>query len=89
MTQYYDVVERQRLINEATDWAEKVKAIHAHSLDSMYYDNRPEDTADGKGVTDVEYNNGVIVRYQNGEVIHTFGVKLTGDELLDSYTRYN
>jgi len=89
MTQYYDVVEKQRLINEATDWAEKVKAIHAHSLDSMYYDNRPEDTADGKGVTDVEYNNGVIVRYQNGEVIHTFGVKLTGDELLDSYTRYN
>jgi len=89
MTQYFDVVERQRLINEATDWAEKVKAIHAHSLDSMYYDNRPEDTADGKGVTDVEYNSGVIVRYQNGEVIHTFGVKLTGDELLDSYTRYN
>ena len=89
MTQYYDVVERQRLINEATDWAEKVKVIHAHSLDSMYYDNRPEDTADGKGVTDVEYNSGVIVRHQNGEVIHTFGTKLTGDALLDTYTRYN
>ena len=89
MTQYNDVVERQRLLNEAFDWSEQVKAIHAHSLNSMHYDDRPEDTSDGKGVTDVEYNSGLIVRHQNGKVIHTFGEKLTGDALLDSYTRHN
>ena len=42
--------------------AAKVKAIHGHSISSMYYDNRPEDTSDGKGVIDVEYNSGRIER---------------------------
>jgi len=53
----------------------------------MWYDNRPEDTANGKSVTDVEYNSGVIERRQDGEVIHTFGKKLTGAALVDAYTR--
>jgi len=45
------------------------------------------DTADGKSVTDVEYNTGVIKRYQNGVHIHTFGHEAKGDELYDLYTR--
>ena len=48
MGQYDEIVERQRQKIAAEDWAAKVKAIHAHSLNSMYYDNRPEDTEDGK-----------------------------------------
>ena len=87
MTQYDETVETQRLIIEAEKWAKQTRAIHVHSLQSMYYDDRPEDTLDGKAVTDYEYNDGVILRYQQGKLIHTFGERLKGAELLDAYTR--
>ena len=86
MTQYYDSVERHRLLLEAEDWSMKTKSIHVHSFSSMWYDDHPEDTADGN-VTDIEYNCGYIVRKKNGKVIRTFGEILKGDALLDSYVR--
>ena len=52
----------------------------------MYYDDRPEDTADSS-VIDKEYNNRVIQRYKEGKLIHTFGEPLTGQALIDSYLR--
>ena len=52
----------------------------------MYYDTRPEDTH-SSAVTDKEFNNGVIERYKNGKLIHTFGEALTGQALIDSYKR--
>lgn len=87
MTQYTKEVEKVRLARDAEMWAKGVSQIHAHSLSSMWYDNRPEDTANGKSVTDIEYNSGVIDRMQAGKLIHTFGEKLTGDALIDVYTR--
>ena len=87
MTQYDETVETQRLIIEAEKWAKQTRAIHVHSLQSMYYDDRPEDTLDGKAVTDYEYNDGVILRYQQGKLIHTFGERLKGVALLDAYSR--
>jgi len=89
MTQYTKSVERQKIMMEAEDWAKSVKSIHAHSLNSMHYDDRPEDTIDGQCVTDTEYNSGVVERSQNGRLIHTFGKKLTGQALLDEYERKN
>jgi hypothetical protein len=53
----------------------------------MFYDDRPQDTADGKCVTDHEFNDGVILRYHKGELIHTFGERLTGAALLDAFSR--
>lgn len=87
MTQYTQEVENVRLRTEAEEWARAIKSIHVHSLSSMHYDNRPKDTEDGKGVTDIEYNSGVVVRKQSGKVIHTFGKKLKGAALVDAYTR--
>ncbi len=89
MTQYDDTVERQRLLLEAEEWAKGVKSLHVHSFDSMWYDDRPQDTKGKKMVTDTEYNNGVITRHQNGKLIHTFGEELTGDKLIDTYVRNN
>ena len=61
MTQYDDTVERQRLMLEAEEWAGKTKGVHAHSIDSMYYDDRPQDTAGmTKTVTDWEFNDGTV-----------------------------
>lgn len=88
MTQYDGDVERQRLMLEAEEWATQCSGIHVHSFNSMWYDDRPEDTADGS-VTDISYNSGIIVRKKNGEIIHTFGKVLKGEELLSAYVRHS
>ena len=62
MTQYNERVEYQRNKIAAEEWAKQVKTIHAHSLDSMWYDTRPQDTENGKTVLDVEFNNGTVRR---------------------------
>lgn len=89
MTQYDGAVEKQRLLLEAEKWAQGVKDIHVHGLSSMWYDDRPEDTADGEYVTDTAYNSGLIKRSKNGKVIHTFGEELTGELLIREYERKN
>ena len=43
MSQYDDVVERQRVKLEAEVWAKQVKSIHAHTTKSMWYETNPED----------------------------------------------
>jgi len=85
MTEYKDAVEEQRLILQAEKWAKEIKSIHIHSLSSMWYDDRPEDTADGKMVTDTEYNDNRIVREQDGKIIHTWGEKKSVKELVQSF----
>jgi hypothetical protein len=87
MTQYDESVQRQRDMIDAEEWSSKIKSIHVHSFDSMHYDTRPEDTADGKSVTDHEFNSGIVQRYQNGKLIHTFGKELKGEELLRAFVR--
>jgi len=86
MTQYKDLVEKRKLMLEAEKWARGLKTMHVHSLQSMWYDNRPQDTEGGQTVTDIEYNDGVVERkLSSGETVY-FGKKLTGDDLLWAYT---
>lgn len=87
MGQYDSLVERQRLLLEAEEWAQGVKGIHAHSLNSMWYDNRPLDTEDGKGVLDIEYNSGLIERKTHDGFTVYFGKQLKGDELIYEYEK--
>ena len=88
MTQYKNQVERQAKLLEAEEWAKGVKGMHAHSISSMWYDTRPQDT-DGKSVLDIEYNDGLIERrLESGEIIY-FGEKLTGDDLIYEWERFN
>ena len=87
MTEYTEEVEKVKIMRQAEEWAKKSSGLHVHSLSSMYYDNRPQDTQGGKSVTDIEYPTGIIKRYQNGKHIHTFGSELKGDALYDLYTR--
>ena len=88
MGQYDSLVERQRVLIKAEQWAIEVKCLHAHSMSSMWYDDRPQDTAKGP-VIDVEYNGGWIDRYQQDVVIHTFGKKFSRSELIDKYETAN
>ena len=87
MTQYDDRVQNQRDKIAAEEWAKTVKSIHAHSLSSMYYDNRPEDTEDGKSVLDVQYNDGTVRRTTSDGGTIVFGKALTGQKLIDAYVR--
>lgn len=88
MTQYKAVVEKQAKLIEAEKWAVGVKAFHAHSLNSMWYDTRPQDTEE-HNVLDIEYNDGLIERrLHTGEVVY-FGNKLTGSALVDEWERNN
>jgi hypothetical protein len=90
MTQYDDRVQYQRDLLAAEEWANNVKCIHGHSLSSMWYDDRPQDTEDGKVVLDVEFNNGTVRRTlskEDGEQTYIFGKPLTGQELVDAYNK--
>ena len=88
MSEYSAIVEETRMAIKAEEWGMSVSAMHAHKFDSMYYDDRPQDTDKGtKSVLDIEYNGGWIERYQDGVLIHTFGKKLGRRELLDAYGR--
>ncbi len=90
MTQYEDKVEYQRQKLAAEEWANRVKCIHAHSLSSLWYDDRPQDTADGQKVVDREFNSGRVERtLENGQVFIFTKYELKGDELIDSYVQNN
>jgi len=86
MTEYSSAVERQKIRLQAEEWGRKISDLHLHSLSSMWYDDRPQDTKKGM-VTDITYCCGVIERWQDGKLIHTFGKRLKGEELVDAYTR--
>ena len=90
MGQYDDRVERQRLLLEAEDWSKTIKSIHVHGCTSMWYETEDsiKDIEDNGQVTDRAFNSGLIYRYRQDELIHTFGEALTGDALIDSYSRH-
>ena len=89
MTQYDETVNNQRLLLEAEEWAKGIKSIHAHSMSSMWYDTRPQDTEKGKSVVGTQYNNGVIRRdILSTNEVFMFGKALTGQALVDEYRKY-
>jgi hypothetical protein len=87
MTQNTKDIEYVQIKREAEIWALGVRQVHAHSLNHMPYDTRPQDTANGKSVVDTEFNSGIIERTQDGKLIHTFGKKLTAAALIAAYTK--
>ena len=89
MTEFDSVVGKRRAQLEAEAWANKVRSIHAHSMDSMWYDTRPQDTENGKRVIDVEYNSGLIKREFTDNDFVYLGTELKGEELLQSYSQNN
>ena len=87
MGQYDDKVERQRVLLQAEEWAKSVKSVHAHSLNSMWYDTRPQDTEEGKSVLDIEYNSGLVKRECSDGLEVYFGRELKGEELIREYSK--
>ena len=89
MTEYDERVERQRILLEAEEWANGIKSLHSHRLDSMWYDTRPQDTEGGRHVVDRSFNDGTVERtLDNGQVV-ILGKRLTGQALIDEYSRHS
>ena len=85
MGQYDELVHKQAIKLAAEKWAGQPKSIHVHKISSMWYDNRPQDT-EKKHVTDTQYNDGSIVREQDGKVLHIFREEqVRGDALIDKF----
>ena len=82
-------VQRQRVLLEAEEWADGVKSIHVHGITSMYYETAESkaDIEKNGHVTDTEYNSGLIVRTRDNKEICTFGIRKTGDDLIDAYQK--
>ena len=82
-------VQRQRVLLEAEEWAEGIKSIHTHRITSMYYETSETkaDIEKNGHVTDTEYNSGLIVRTRGNKEICTFGIRKTGDDLIDAYQK--
>ena len=82
MSQYKDKVELQRKILAAEKYSDSIKGMQVHSMSSMWYDNRPQDT-EKHSVTDVEYMSGKIERtlHDGTKVVLVEGE--TGEKLVD------
>jgi len=80
-------VQRQKILLEAEEWADGIKGIHVHGITSMWYETAESkaDIEKNGQVTDTEYNSGLIVRERNGKKVCTFGIRKTGDDLIDVY----
>ena len=89
MTEYSDMIEWKRKQLLAEEWAKGVQHIHVHSMKSMWYDNRPQDTDSGN-VIDITYNDGTIEReLKSGEIVYMIDIKLTGKELVYEWEKHN
>ena len=88
MSEFDNVVQRQRELLEAEEWAKGIHTLQIHRLYSMYYETADSKKFLDKGhVTDTTYNSGVTIREQNGKVVYKFGKELKGQDLVDSYRR--
>ena len=87
MTEYTDMIESKRKEILAEKWARGVQHIHVHSLKSMWYETRPQDTDSGN-VIDITYNDGTVEReLKSGEIIYMVENQLTGKALIDAWEK--
>ena len=87
MTEYTHLVERQKMLLEAEEWAKQPQSLQAHRLTSMWYETKESKKDFWKVfLVDITYNNGLIVR----EVIREFTeYKMSEEELLRAYGSSN
>tara|TARA_B100000035_G_scaffold138544_1_gene118070 strand:- start:864 stop:1157 length:294 start_codon:yes stop_codon:yes gene_type:complete len=87
MTQYDEKVELQKQILKAEEYKDTPKNLHAHSLDSMWYETEETKPQTKEGVVDVQYMDGRIERtLKNGKKI-TLVEGMKGEDLVQEVTR--
>lgn len=84
MTEYAELVIRRAKEIAAEEWGNKIKGIHIHRLNSMWYEPEPA-VAKDQSVTDVEYNNGRITR----DGVEILAATKDKEELVREWSRHN
>ena len=87
MTQYDEKVELQKQILKAEEYKDTPKNLHAHSLDSMWYETDETKPQTKEGVVDVQYMDGRIERTLNNGKKITLVKGMTGADLVQEVTR--
>lgn len=89
MTEYKERVKLQKQILLAEQYRNNVVAIHAHSLDSMWYETAKTKKDAVKGVVDTQYMDGRIERLVNDGSDRTYLLVegRTGADLVQEVTR--
>ena len=87
MTEYSDIVEKQRAILAAEEMRDTVENLHVHSLNSMWYDNRPQDTENDQMVTDITYMDERIERTLSDGTIILMKQGLKGEDFVRKVQR--
>tara|TARA_B100001939_G_C16685934_1_gene506451 strand:+ start:82 stop:372 length:291 start_codon:yes stop_codon:yes gene_type:complete len=88
MTEYSDIVEKQKAILAAEEMRNMVESLQVHSLNSMWYDNRPQDTENNKMVTDIMYMDERIERTLSDGTIILMQQGLKGEDFIRKVERY-
>ena len=84
MTEYKAMIERKRKQLLAEEWAKKIREIHCHSLNSMWYEPNPVKVKT-RSVMDIIYNDGRITR-DDLEIVPS---QYENDELIDKWEQFN
>ena len=87
MTEYSDIVEKQKAILAAEEMRNAVENLHVHSLNSMWYDNRPQDTENDQMVTDITYMDERIERTLSDGTIILMKQGLKGEDFVRKVQR--
>lgn len=88
MTEFSDIVEKQKAILAAEEMRNMVESLQVHSLNSMWYDNRPQDTENNKMVTDIMYMDERIERTLSDGTIILMQQGLKGEDFIRKVERY-
>ena len=84
MTEYKAMIERKRKQLLAEEWAKGVEHIHCHSINSMWYEPKPN-VVKTKGVMDITYNDGRIER----DGVEILPSQVSGEQLINRWEQFN
>ena len=84
MTEYKAMIERKRKQLLAEEWAKGIAHIHCHSINSMWYEPKPN-VVKTEGVMDITYNDGRIER----DGVEILPSQVSGKALIDKWEQNN
>ena len=82
MTEYTERVIKRAKQLAAEEWATKVRDIHCHRINSMWYEPHPH-VVKHKSVMDIKYNDGRITR----DGVEILPSQVSKEQLVDDWER--
>ena len=84
MTEYSERVIKRAKEIAAEEWAKGIAHIHCHSINSMWYEPKPN-VVKTEGVMDITYNDGRIER----DGVEILPSQVSGEQLINRWEQFN